>query len=149
VDPLGKGGRLEHTRLDATGVDFTALMRDLGVHPNSWVGWDLREVHAQGISGTFAPLKIDGDLTAKTYTFGVYDRPANDRARERLFGFSQAQLASHFSVRPDALRFSDVHAPSGSTTPSASTSRTSSPTSTICRRSARCPSGVSFRPAPA
>jgi len=110
VDPLGKGGRLEHTRIDVTGVDFTALMRDLGVHPNSWVGWDLREVHAQGISGTFAPLKIDGDLTAKTYTFGVYDRPADDRARERLFGFSQAQLVSHFSVRPDALRFSDVHA---------------------------------------
>jgi translocation and assembly module TamB len=110
VDPLGKGGRLERTRLDATGVDFTALMRDLGVHPNSWVGWDLREVHAQGISGTFAPLKIDGDLTAKTYAFGVYDRPANDRARERLFGFSQAQIVSHFSVRPDALRFSDVHA---------------------------------------
>jgi len=110
VDPLSHGGRLERTRLDATGVDFTALMRDLGIHPNSWVGWDLREVHAQGISGSFAPLKIDGDLTAKTFTFGVYDRPADDRARVRLFGFSQAQVAAHFSVRPDALRFADVHA---------------------------------------
>ena len=27
----------------------------------------------------FAPLKIDGDFTAKTYAFGVYDRPAEDR----------------------------------------------------------------------
>ncbi len=110
VDPLSRGGRLQHTRLDASGVDFTALMRDLGVHPSSWVGWDLREIHAPSISGTFAPLKIDGDFTAKTYTFGVYDRPAEDHARERLFGFSEAQLAARFSVRPEALKFSEVRA---------------------------------------
>jgi translocation and assembly module TamB len=110
VDPFGKGGRLQHTRLDATGVDFTALLRDLGVHPSSWVGWELREIHAPSIAGTFSPLKIDGDFTAKTYSFGVYDRPADDRARERLFGFAEAQLASHFAVRPEALKFSEVRA---------------------------------------
>ncbi len=110
IDPLSHGGRLQHTRLDATGVDFTALMRDLGVHPTSWVGWDIRELHAPSIAGTFAPLKIDGDFTAKTYTFGVYDRPAEDHARERLFGFSEAALTAHFAVRPEALRFSDVRA---------------------------------------
>ena len=110
VDPLAHGGRLQHTRLDATGVDFTALMRDLGVHPNSWVGWEIREIHAPSISGSFAPLKIDGDFTAKTYGFGVYDRPAEDRGRERLFGFSEAQLAAHFAVRPEALKFSEVRA---------------------------------------
>jgi translocation and assembly module TamB len=110
VDPLAHGGRLQHTRLDASGVDFTALMRDLGVHPNSWVGWELREIHAPSIAGSFAPLKIDGDFTAKTYSFGVYDRPAEDRARERLFGFAEAQLAAHFAVRPEALKFSEVRA---------------------------------------
>ncbi len=110
VDPLARGAKLQHTRLDATGVDFTALMRDLGVHKSSWVGWEIREIHAPLVSGTLAPLKIDGDFTAKTYSFGVYDRPAEDRARERLFGFSEAQLAAHFAVRPDALRFSDVRA---------------------------------------
>ncbi len=110
VEPLNRGGRLQHTRLDASGVDFTALLRDLGVHPNSWVGWDLREIHATGISGTFSPLKIDGDMTAKTASFGVYDRPAEDRSRERLVGFSEAQIASHFAVRPDALKFIDVRA---------------------------------------
>jgi translocation and assembly module TamB len=110
VDPLSHGGRLQHTRLDASGVDFTALMRDLGVHPNSWVGWELREIHAPAISGTFSPLKIDGDFTAKTYAFGVYDRPAEERGRERLFGFSEAQIAAHFGVRPEALKFTDVHA---------------------------------------
>ena len=110
VEPLNRGGRLQHTRLDASGIDFTTLLADLGVHPNSWVGWDLREIHAPAISGTFSPLKIDGDFTAKTDSFGVYDRPAADRSRERLVGFTEAQLASHFSVRPDALKFIDIRA---------------------------------------
>ncbi|HEX4447120.1 MAG TPA: hypothetical protein VH044_10300, partial [Polyangiaceae bacterium] len=110
IDPLGKGGRLQHTRLDASGVDFTALMADLGVHPHSWVGWDIREVHAPSVSGTFAPLRIDGDFTAKTGNFGVYDRPADSLGRERLFGFAEAQIVAHFAVRPDALKFSEVHA---------------------------------------
>ncbi len=108
--PLAAGGRLERTRLDASGVDFTALMRDLGVHESSWVGWDVRELHLPLISGTLAPLKLDGDFTGKTYSFGVYDRPAEDPARERLFGFSEAQLAAHVSIRADALKFVDVHA---------------------------------------
>ncbi|MDP9150002.1 MAG: translocation/assembly module TamB domain-containing protein [Myxococcota bacterium] len=110
VEPLAKGIRLESTHLDASNVDFTALLRALGVHPSSWVAWDLRELHGPILSGTLAPLKIDGDMTAKTYAFGVYDRPAEDRGRERLFGFSEAQIAAHIAVRPDALRFVDLRA---------------------------------------
>jgi len=110
VEPLAKGAKLEKTRLDISGIDFTALMRALGVHQSSWVSWDVRELHAPLVSGTFAPLKLDGDFTAKTYSFGVYDRPAEDRARERLFGFSEAQLAAHLAVRPDAIKFTDLHA---------------------------------------
>ncbi len=110
VAPLAKGVRLEHTHLESTGVDFTALLRNLGVHPNSWVGWDLRELHGPVFSGTFAPLKIDGDIAAKTYTFGVYDRPADDKARERIFGFPEAQFTAHVAIRADALKFSELHA---------------------------------------
>jgi translocation and assembly module TamB len=110
VDPLAKGGKLERTRLDVANADFTTLLRDLGVHPNSYVGWDIREVHAPLIAGTFAPLKLDGDFTAKTYTFGVYDRPAEDKARERLFGFPEAAIAAHLGIRPDGIKFMDVRA---------------------------------------
>jgi translocation and assembly module TamB len=111
VMPLAKGGvRLDHTHLESSNVDFTTLLRNLGVHPNSWVGWDLRELHGPSFSGTLVPLRIDGDITAKTYSFGVYDRPAEDSARERLFGFSEAQLQAHVSIRPDALKFSELHA---------------------------------------
>ena len=77
-----------------------ALVRRLG-HP--------RAAHAV-ISGTFVPLKLDGEFTAKTYTFGVYDRPAEDKARERVFGVPEAQIAAHVAIRPDALKFIDVHA---------------------------------------
>jgi translocation and assembly module TamB len=110
VDPLTHGGRLERTRLDVSGVDFTALLRDLGVHPRSWVAWDIREIHAPLLSGSLLPLKIDGDFTAKTNSFGVYDRPAEDPARQRLVGFSEAQLAAHLGVRPDGIKFMDIHA---------------------------------------
>jgi translocation and assembly module TamB len=108
VAPLARGVRIEHTRLDATGVDFTALMRDLGVHPSSWVGWEVRELHAPVLEGTLFPLHIDGDMNAKTYTFGVYDRPAEDHARERLFGVAQAGLASRVTIRQQALSFVDL-----------------------------------------
>jgi translocation and assembly module TamB len=109
VDPLAKGARIEKTRIDVAGVDFTALLRDLGVHKSSWVGWDIREVHSTTIAGTIVPLKLDGEFNAKTYTFGVYDRPAEDKARERIFGVSEAQITSHLAIRPDALKFLDVH----------------------------------------
>jgi translocation and assembly module TamB len=110
VDPFAGGGRLEKTRLDASGVDFTALLRNLGVHKSAHVGWDIREIHAPMIAGTFAPLKLDGDFTAKTGSFGVYDRSAEDPARERLFGFAEAQLAAHLGVRPDGIKFMEVRA---------------------------------------
>jgi translocation and assembly module TamB len=110
VAPLARGAPLEHTRLDASNVDFTTLLRNLGVHPHSWVGWDIREIHTSVLSGTLAPLRLEGPVDAKTYTFGVYDRPAEDKARERLFGFSEAELHGRVSIRPDALRFSELHA---------------------------------------
>src|SRR5579859_4840025 len=110
VEPLAKGGKLDRTRLDASNVDFTQLLRNLGVHKSSYVGWDVRELHAPLIAGTFAPLKLDGDFTAKTYNFGVYDRPAEDKTRERLFGFSEAALVAHLGVRPDGIKFIDVRA---------------------------------------
>ncbi len=110
IEPLARGVRLQHTRLDSTGVDFPALMRDLGVNEHARVGWDIHELHAPSVSGTFAPLKIDGDFTARTGNFGIYDRPAEAPGRDRIFGFSEANLAAHFSVRPDALKFVDVQA---------------------------------------
>jgi translocation and assembly module TamB len=60
------------------------------------------------VSGTFAPLKLDGELTARTSNFGVYDRPAEEKSRERIFGVGDAQIGAHLAIRPDALKFLDV-----------------------------------------
>jgi translocation and assembly module TamB len=103
-------GRLDRARLDGNGIDFTTLLRDLGVHPSSWVAWDIRDLHIPRLSGTVFPMKLDGDLNAKTYSFGVFDRPAEHRDRQRLVGFSEAQILARVSVRPQALEFSDVRA---------------------------------------
>ncbi|MCL2448087.1 MAG: translocation/assembly module TamB domain-containing protein, partial [Polyangiaceae bacterium] len=110
IAPLARGLPLERMRVDGAGIDFTTLLRNLGVHPHSWVGWDIRELHTPVLTGTLWPLRLDGEMSAKTYSFGVYDRPAEDHARERLFGFSEAQLAGHVAIRKDALRFSDLRA---------------------------------------
>jgi translocation and assembly module TamB len=108
LHPLAKGAPLTQARLDVANVDFTALMRDLGVHPSSWVGWDIHEIHVPSIGGTLDPLHLDGELSAQTSTFGIYDRPAEDRARERIFGVTEAQIASHVAIRPEALRFENL-----------------------------------------
>ena len=110
LEPLSKGFRIEKMRLDASGVDFTDLLRKLGVHPNPHVGWEIREVHAPLLSGTLVPLKLDGDFTAKTYSFGIYDRPADDPSRQRVFGFAEALVAARLALRPEGIRFVEVHA---------------------------------------
>ena len=109
VEPLSPGAVLKKTRLDATGANFTSLLRDLGIHPHAHVGWAIREIHVPIITGTFAPLHLDGDFTARTGDFGVYDRPATDAARVRLFGFTTADIAAHLAVRPDGVKFQAAH----------------------------------------
>ena len=108
IMPLARGVRLERTRLDATNVDFTALMQQLGVHPHPHVAWDVRELHAPLVSGTLVPLKLDGEFNGRTYGFGVYDRGADDNSRERLFGISDAQIGGRLAIRQDALKFLDT-----------------------------------------
>jgi len=110
VEPLARGVKLDQTRLDVSGVNFTSMLRELGIHESAHVAWDIRELHAPVIAGTLAPLKLDGDFAAKTYAFGVYDRPAEDPKRERIVGFSEAEIAAHLAVRPDAVKFMDVRA---------------------------------------
>jgi translocation and assembly module TamB len=109
VAPLEPGAQLRQTHLELASVDFTALLKTLAIHPHAHVDWDLREVHMPMFSGTFSPLNLDGNFNGKTYTFGVYDRPAEDRARERIFGFSEAAVNAHFAVRPEGVKFTDAH----------------------------------------
>jgi translocation and assembly module TamB len=108
VRPLDPGAPLK-ARLDVAGANFTTLMANLGVSQQAHVAWDIKELHAPEVVGTLVPLHIDGDFTAPTANFTVFDRPAKDPARERIIGVREAGLRARFAVRPLALEFQNIH----------------------------------------
>jgi len=111
VAPLAEGIPLE-TDLHATGVHFNELMKDLGVHPNAHVGWELDDIRATHFAGTITPLKIEGKLEASTRNFGVYNRPFKDPTKEKYVGFQRAELSGKVAVdgKEDALVFKEMTA---------------------------------------
>lgn len=109
VDPLAPGMPLS-AKADVGDVDFVELMRALGVSKHPHVAWNIRNIKMATFGGTLDPLKLDGDFTANTQTFAVYDRGADDPAKKRLIGFDNALLAAHVAIRPDSLQFRNVQA---------------------------------------
>lgn len=91
--------------VDIRGVDFVKLMAELGVSQHTHVRWDIDEVHVPHFGGSLVPLKLDADLVARTGEFAVYDSPVADPGRSRIIGLREAQLQSHFAVRPDGVSF--------------------------------------------
>ncbi len=115
VEPLGKGVPIK-AKLDAAGVSFESLMRDLGISPHPHVGWDIKELHGSTFKGTAVPLHLDGDISARTANFVVADKAIDDPSHKRLIGFHEASLATHVAIRPTALEFQNVHAQVGRST---------------------------------
>jgi translocation and assembly module TamB len=108
IEPLAKGVPMK-TKLDVVHASFTTLMSNLGVSDHAHVSWDLREVHAPQLTGTIVPLHIDGELTAQTGNFLVFDRAADDPVRQRIIGVKDAGIRAHVAIRPAALDFESVH----------------------------------------
>jgi translocation and assembly module TamB len=107
VIDIAKGATLK-TKLDIKDVDFTSLLRDLGVHPHPYVGWDLHEIHVPSITGTLLPLHLDGDFWGNEGGFEVDDMPHENPAHQRIFATREAQLHAHLSVRPYGVEFKAV-----------------------------------------
>jgi translocation and assembly module TamB len=107
VRPMERGVPLK-ARLDATSVDFTALMRDLGVSDHPHVAWDLREVRSQSLAGTLNPLRLSGDLVAHTANFAVFDAAVDDPKRTRAIGVQEGSIQGKVLVHEDALEFHNV-----------------------------------------
>ncbi len=108
IDPLARGAPMK-TRLDVVHASFTTLMHDLGVSDHAHVAWDIREVHAPVLSGTLVPLHIDGDFTAQTGDFLVFDKATDDLTRERVIGIKDAGIHARVAIRPYALEFGGIH----------------------------------------
>jgi len=105
VRPLEKGIPMKVGSVEVRNANFTHLLRDFRVHPRPFVAWDLRHVQVTNMKGTVDPLKLDGDLVARTYDFSVNDRPVQDPAHVRIFGVRDAALHGKLAVRPHALEF--------------------------------------------
>lgn len=108
VRPLEKGIPIRVGRIDVKDANFTSLLRDFHIHPRPFVAWDIREVHAVDVKGTAEPLKLDGELTGHTYDFTVFDKPAKDPTRSRVFGVRDAALSGKLAVRPKGFEFNNM-----------------------------------------
>ena len=113
IHPTDDGVPMTVGRLDGTGVTFPALMRDLGVTPNTIVQWDLSTTRVTGFKGTLNPLKLDGNLTAETKNFEVFDRSYQSPSKRHMIGVRSASIRGKVGVRPKALQFYDTRASFG------------------------------------
>jgi translocation and assembly module TamB len=108
IRPLDPGVPLRLRRMSLTGGQFSGLMRDLGVTPNTVVAWDMGHTLVSDFRGTIQPLQLDGSVHATTRDFEVSDRAFHDPARKRMIGVRAADVRAHIGVRPQALEFSEA-----------------------------------------
>jgi translocation and assembly module TamB len=101
---------LEAHDIVADHVGMQGLLRDLSVHPQSHVGWDIDHVDIPHFVGTLNPLSIEGKLTAKTKDFGIYDRPSHRPDRGRMISVSGADVTGILAIRPEAVVLEGMHA---------------------------------------
>lgn len=103
-----------HMRLDARtivadGVTIQGILRDLGVHPQSHVGWEIRHVELEQFAGTIVPLDLSGKLVAHTESFGVYDRPSHRDDKKALVHEDRADIKGVLAVRATEVAFEKMH----------------------------------------
>lgn len=108
IEPFAAGVPIHVQRVDGKGMQFSGLMRDLGVTPNTIVRWDLGTTRVTKIGGTIAPLKIDGEIFADTKDFEVTDRAFHDPARQRMIGVKAAVVRGKLGVRPESFDIYDT-----------------------------------------
>lgn len=100
---------LDVRNVDATNVDFQGLLRDLGVHPQSHVGWKLDHVTFERFGGTLDPVDLEGKIVAETTQFGVYDRPSHREDRRRLISLDKGDIRGTLAIREDAVYLEKMH----------------------------------------
>lgn len=108
IEPFAEGAPLRVDRFEGKGVLFQTMMRDLGVTPDTIVQWELSSTRVRGLSGTLSPVSLDGELSAETRDFEVFDRAFHDKSRKHMIGVKNSTLRGKVGVRPDALVIYDT-----------------------------------------
>lgn len=108
LSPFVTGMPLTTAKVEADDVNFSKLVRDVGVTPNTIVRWQLDKILVDNFGGTLDPPNLDGDLRANTSRFQLTDKAYHDPARKHLFGVNPAaSIRTRFGVRPDSIQFND------------------------------------------
>lgn len=113
IAPFANGVPISVERVDATGIRFEGLMRDLDVTPHTVVRWNIGETHVRRVEGTLWPLQLDSELEAITKDFEVFDRGFDDPQRRHMIGVRAAVVRGRIGVTPGALLIHDTGASFG------------------------------------
>ncbi len=108
VEPFAPGVPLSAGPIDLRHLTFPGLLRDLGVHPQAWVAWDLDKGHFDKFGGTLVPLELEGPMEFATKNFEIFDRPTTDPARGHMLGVAEGTLRTNFEVHPTGVVLDDV-----------------------------------------
>ncbi len=104
--------------VSARGLQFPAIMADLGITPHTIVKWSLDTVEIAGFRGhiiepTLGGPSMHGEISGDTTDFEVGDRGWDHPARRRLVGVKRAKVRGTFGVEPDAITFTKMLADFG------------------------------------
>lgn len=113
VRPLEPGMPLQATAVTIDDMQFTGLMRDLGVTDHTHVKMHFDDGTFASVRGTLDPVHIDSDLLTHVRDFEVFDSAFDDPARKHVIGVRQATVRSIFAVRPDSVQFQNARAEFG------------------------------------
>jgi translocation and assembly module TamB len=93
---------------DITRIDFHKLMAQLGVTDDCIVNWVMRGGFK--ISGTANPVDVSGPIWTETTHFRAFTKAWHDpSAREVIGTTAPGRVTGRVAIRPDALRFENLH----------------------------------------
>ncbi|MFO0616654.1 MAG: translocation/assembly module TamB domain-containing protein [Polyangiaceae bacterium] len=109
VRPLDPSIPVEARDIVGDHVTLEGILRDLGAHPQAYVGWSIDHADVARFKGTVFPLLLEAHLDVHTSTFGVYDRSANRRDRQRLMSHPGGAVDGLLSITDKAVYLKGMH----------------------------------------
>ena len=98
LEPFVKGVPLTVGPVILEGLEFPALLRDLGVHPQAYVSWTFDKGRFEHLKGTLDPLLLEGPMSISTHGFEIFDHPVSDPRKAHRMGVKEAVIHGDFVI---------------------------------------------------
>ncbi len=108
IRPLDSPPTLTAGVVHNEGIQFSDMMRDLGVTPDTIVGWDLGTTIVTDVNATLYPFRLDSQVNGTSGRFAIFDSSVHDPNKKRLIGFDSSRLKTRMVITPEALQFRDI-----------------------------------------